>query len=382
LGPVQTVDMKINIAKCLLELLLERGEVTIPGLGKFQMQSQPASFGAGRKSLLPPTKSFSFSESHDRNDLAFRNYLAEVVEIDSDQAGQFVSKFSSNILAGLNAKKPVELAYVGILKKEDARGKIEFLQNSMTIAKINNLLPEVALPDPKAVGERPKMEVPVPETTPSSPTGKTPSSTKPSESKPSGAKPTRAKPIKKQPVAQAAAPLPRYEEPKERGCWPWILGAILLGALLIFGIKMCSKDDSGIYKSVDPTAIVTEEGVIDGVESTTSIDPGAGTDPVEYVDESKDTKTGSVTSSTNASSMPKDCIVIVASMQNQKNISRLKSKVQSKNYELYTERHGAYTRVGMRIDCAALPGSYEDYIRTVSRDFGVNAWSLSPEFPQ
>jgi len=343
------------------------------------MHTESASFGAGRKSLLPPTKSFSFSESHNRDDKGFQTYLSEAVGIDSNQAEQFVTKFSNNVVNGLNSKKPVELAYVGILKKEEGNRKIEFLQNSMTLAKINNLLPEVNLPEPRAVGDRPKMEIPVPEGKPAkAPTpSKTPVAGEPST------KPSTKQPGKKQPVTQATPAFSRVEEPKERGCWPWIVGALLLGALLVFGIKMCSKDDAGPYLTKDPQAIVTEEGAATASEgSTATVDAGATTETENDNAQIEGADTSTSTTTTTGSSMPEDCIVIVASMQNQRNISRLKNKVRERNYELYTESHGAYTRVGMRIACDALPGSYKDYIRKISNEFDVNAWSLSPEFPQ
>jgi len=364
--------MKINIAKCLLELLLESGKVTVPGLGEFVMNSQSASFGAGRKSLLPPTKSFSFNEDHNASDDALAGYLTQVVDINEKQAKQFVDKFSASVNEGLDAKKPVELAYVGLLKKQD--GKIDFLQNSMTIAKINNLLPEVNLPEPRAIGETPKMEVPVPEQAPTKATSPSKPKTVAEPAKIKASKPATSKPV----APAAAAIKPNLEKPKERGCWPWVLAALLLiGALSVLGIKMCSSDGKDVYHTTkDPVA--TEEGVSTTDEgSTTSIDSENTKETNTSSSNSEETATTSI-----ATNMPEDCIVIVASLQNRRNIARLVDKVSNLNYQLYTETHGAYTRVGVQIKCASLDGFYEDFISKVSDDFGVNAWSLQPEFPR
>lgn len=372
--------MKINIAKHLLELLLERGEITIPGLGKFAVQSNPASFGEGRKSLLPPTKGFLFDENHNSEDDVFKNHLINHENITAEQADQFVSKFTANVMEGLMANKPVELAYIGILKRDEAKGTLDFLQNSLTLAKINQGLPEVGLPDPKSVGSIPKKDLPVPETVPAK-------TTTPADANKQKESELKSEPIKQKPVEEKSQPKPMYDEPKERGCWPWIVGAILLiGALSILTVKMCSTDNSDVYKSIDSTPVVevektgNEEEMTIGNEAAVMETDDAEAEPISDHQESNDEE--EILSTVAANDSSNDCIVIVASMQNQNNIDRLIKKVQSKGYQLYTESHGAYTRVGVSINCSDLPGSYKEYIRNVSNDFQVNAWSLSPEFPQ
>ena len=359
--------MKINIAKYVLELLLKRKNITIPGLGKFEVKNNPASFGEGRKSLLPPSKEFIFSEDHNVEDEVLKNHIMKSEDLDGDKANQFITKFTSNVSKGLLDNQPVELAYIGILKRNEGLGKVIFEQNAATAAKLNKSLPEVSLQNPKSVGDSPKMEIPVPETVPSSTTAK--------------AK-TTASQIK--PKIKMETPKSYYIEPKEGGLLKWIVGTFLLLGFLFLGLKMCSKEDSSIYKSIDePVAIVSKvDADIDSSggenQEVTQIGEEVGENKIEKTSGSnEETFTGVSGASSN-----KDCIVIVGSMQNQKYINRLLNRIKDKNYKPYTEAHGAYTRVGVRVDCDEVQGTYKDFIRQVSNDFSVNAWSLSPEFPQ
>ena len=354
--------MKINIAKSLLELLLENGSVTIPGLGKFEMVKKAASFGEGRKSLLPPAKGFSFSEDHDPENEEFKNHLIKAENIDSEKAEQFLSKFTSNISKGLMDKQAVELAYVGVIRRNDGTGDLAFLPNSITLKKLNDALPEVSLPDPKAIGSSPKSETPthIPPTAKDKSTG-IKSAAKKEVSKP---KPVRTP----------------YEEPKERGCLPWILGAILLGSLLLLCMKMCSSDGDTVYRTLpdEPTSIIAAN---ENSSETNDISNGTK----EAVEDDQSITQGEESTSEIPpviSSTQENCIVVVASLQNDRNIDKMLNRIKNKNYKSYTETHGAYTRVGVQVDCDEVRGSYENYIRQVSKDFGVNAWSLTPEFPQ
>lgn len=361
--------MKINIAKYLLELLLEHGEVTIPGIGRFELKNNPASFGEGRKSLMPPTKEFIFSEEHSSDDEVLKNHLIKNENIDAITADQFVDKFSSDILKGLLENKPVELAYLGAVNRNEPDGNVNFVQNEVTLSKLNKILPELSLPAPKSVGSIPKKELPVSESVPT----KIASGNKVAEKK------TTIDPNLK------SAPInPDLSQTEKTGIawWKWGLLALIFGAICILGMKMCSNENSNVYKSIDkeqakPVAGEGEE--IDGSVTDSAV-------VVDFSDSSiggdKNGALEKTTAVTNKNISGGDCVVIVASMQNQGNITRLISEIENKSYEVYTESHGAYTRVGVQVDCDELGGSYKDFIRQVSRDFKVTAWSLKPEYVQ
>ena len=355
--------MKINIAKYLLELLLERGDITIPGLGKFEVENAPASYGEGRKTLLPPTKGFSFNAKHNTEDVIFKNHLAKLENLDSAKADEFLSKFTSDIMKGLMEDQAVELAYLGTLKRDGDYGTVSFIQNDATVSKLNKILPEVVLPDPKSVGTPEMVSVP-----------------EPTKAKSVNPKPKVESQISDlKPSAKVSAAKPIHAESTGSGWWQWLLAVLLLGAIFVLGFKMCSGEKPDVYKTDEtPTASIEEKGTVDSEEIIYTLEEEPTT---EDVLESSAQDTGE-TSGETATISGDDCIIIVASMQNQKNVSRLLNKIRGKNYQSYTEKHGAYTRVGISVDCDEVRGTYKEFIRKISREFDVNAWSLKPEFPQ
>jgi len=380
--------MKINFAKYLLEILLEQGKVDVPGLGEFVMERKPASFGDGRQSLKGPQQEIIFNESHDSNDTRLQDRIAskEESEVDSVKAKEFVNQFTSDVLKGLMANKEVEIAYVGTIKR-DSDEHLSFTQNQATIDKLNRYLPEVDLPKPQKlepVEKEPLVKV--------APVANPVAEEKPilSTDKPSSIRTD---------IKTETPPADVEPEKSSFGWIKWVLGILGLVLLSTLLLKMCGKEDTTAYKTTQTEELVQDDNNQD--ETAEEID-GQSTDensqdnPVENSDNTTDDDGSSVesgnksddygsanTESKTASDFNKEqCIVIIGSYQSGKNVRNASSQIESKGYIIYTESHGAYTRVGVKINCDDISGSYSSFLQKLSREFSVNAWFLSPEVQQ
>lgn len=363
--------MKINFAKYLLEILLEQGKVDVPGLGRFEMKRQSASFGEGRQSLMAPRQEIIFSEQHDSNNTLLQDRIAskEGVEIDNAKASEFVGQFTSDVLKGLMDNKEVEIAYVGTIKR-DADAQISFVQNEATVDKLNKYLPEVDLPQAEQVPVKKEVVTEAP------------------------AAPQEAKPIiaasKESSFRTDIKPevTPSYVEPAKSslGWLKWLIGILGLVFLSTILFKMCGAEDASAYKTTQQDEVTQEEGNQEETGDDTSIasEESQSTDDSEKEIDFKSEDSGvKETDMKTASDFNKDqCIVIIGSYQSDKNVRSADSKIKNKGYKVYKESHGAYTRVGVKIDCDNIDGSYSSFVQRISREFGVNAWFLSPEVKQ
>lgn len=349
--------MKINFAKYLLEILLEHGKVDVPGLGKFEMERKPSSFGDGRKSLKGPQQEIVFREEHDANDLKLQERIAakESPQVDQAKAAEFVNQFTSDVLKGLMENEEVEIAYIGTIKRGSDE-QIGFTQNQATADKLNKYLPEVELPKAE---KSPVEEIKVK----SEPVAKPASSIK--------------EDIKAEPVQS-------YVEADKSGlAWlKWLVGILGLVILSTLLFKMCGKEDGSAYRS-NQTEENTEQ-IADSTEMNNKETAEKTNDPEEVSEETEmnaeEENDRSDSDVIDASDFNKEkCIVIIGSYQSAKNVRGAANKIESKGYQVYKETHGAYTRVGLNMNCEDIDGRYENFVNDVSREFGVNAWFLSPE---
>lgn len=365
--------MKINFAKYLLEILLEKGKVDVPGLGNFQLERKSASFGEGRKSLKAPTKEIIFSEEHQTNDTVLQDRIAQKEDesVDTAKAGEFVNQFTSDVLKGLMEHKEVEIAYLGTIKR-GADEKISFVQNQATIDKLNKYLPEVELPEQKKV--EPEVKATINEKV-----AATEQKASIEEAKPKVAE------VKKEASSaiRKDIEIPEPTPPAEpKSSWlKWLLAIIALIVISTLTFKMCGKEDQSAYKTtqVEDDGSQTEDQVPDvNDEETEASSDGMkeGAEDIDFKEDEEDTNEEPV--KTAADFNKEQCPIIIGSYQNNKNLRSTISKIESKGYTVYEEKHGAYTRVGMSVACDEVDGNYTAYLRNISKEFGVNAWWLYP----
>ena len=384
--------MKINFAKYLLELLLEQGKVNVPGLGKFQLERKSASFGDGRKTLVGPAQEILFSEEHDSNDTVLQDRIAskEANEVDAVKAGEFVNQFTSDVLKGLMENKEVEVAYLGTIKT-GVNDQISFVQNQATVDKLNKYLPEVELPAVQKLGdistpEVQKSETVIPVVKQEVP--KVESSIEKKQVVETPKKEVRSTFRSDLVPEEELDPVVKVKEP-DYGWLKWLLAIIGLVAFSTMAFKMCGKEDKDAYRSNQSEKqeqVATDDKTNDDQQSDGLVDDGSeGSEenPTDEIDFKSDEEVSPKSEMKTASDFNKEkCIVIIGSYQSSKNVRSATAKIESKGYDLYKETHGAYTRVGVSKNCEDINISYSNFAKKISREFGVNAWFLSPEVRQ
>lgn len=349
--------MKVNLPKHILELLLKDEVVQVPGLGTFGFATKSASFGEGRKSLLPPRKTISYSEVHNNSDQSLAKIIAEQNGLSLSKAQAFIEEFSSEVLSGLMSSNQVEIAYLGQLEK-DEKGKVNFKSNAVTEERINKWKPELKLPPVQAV-KPPVFEV-----------------EKPVVPKPTSQVGTRVEPV---PMIQNTKPI----EEEDSGIKSWLFGCLgLLGllAVTVVGFKMCSSTESSFKTKAQ---IENEEYIANGGEENAEVIE----EEIKYNDDSDASMGSNDIQSENEPSKEKakgqlegSCIIILGSFTNDENVQAITRKVRNSRYDLYTEEHGPYTRVGVQAPCLKISDDYKGFLSKIRSEFNVNgAWYLNPE---
>lgn len=113
----------MDIAQYIADLLKEKKEVSIPGLGSFYVNWQSASFNKESNAFFPPKKELSFkTEESDPSLLISR--IAEIKNISEPSAKYFAESFGSEIKKQLDTGGRADLKPLGIL--EAASGKWTF----------------------------------------------------------------------------------------------------------------------------------------------------------------------------------------------------------------------------------------------------------------
>ena len=366
--------MKVNLPKHILELLLQEEEAVVPGLGTFSFINRPASFGDGRKTLLPPGKKIAYSESHDESSTALSSIIAKNTGLSTEFSKNFVEEFSSEVLRGLMESNRVEIAYLGNLQKEED-GKINFISNQLTEDRINKSLPKVDLPPAQAVPPPVYKEE----------------------------NPIETKPVSQVGTKVEAVPMLQNtrtgEVFKSSSLWNWLIaifGFLGLLALLIFGFKACNSD-------TDPVITEAEKENLEYLEEQEALksnDSGEGSEEISYdqevevledeqemleetvADNDTDNNDGEneTVTSIDSNLEADDCIIILGSFTNSENVEAISRKVRNSSHSIYTESHGPYTRVGLKAPCADISNDYKGFLRKVRAEFDINgAWYLNPE---
>ena len=133
--------MKVDVAKAVLDILVENGSVRIPGLGNFDLKDIPAKFSPGKQSMSPPSKEVVFSEEKgDSEELI--NKIKKDYKLRKVDAVKAVDLFSDKIFKNLLKFDKVRITGLGMLnkRKDDS---VEFEVNKSFIQQFNYGLPSV-----------------------------------------------------------------------------------------------------------------------------------------------------------------------------------------------------------------------------------------------
>jgi hypothetical protein len=116
------------VAQHLRKLLLDYDCVTIPGLGGFILQSQPALINRAKNRLLPPSRTISFNSLLNHDDGLLISSVAKSGQLSYGDAGAIVAEFAEEIKQAVLEGKSAIIEGIG----EFSRGpedKIQFRQS-------------------------------------------------------------------------------------------------------------------------------------------------------------------------------------------------------------------------------------------------------------
>ncbi len=105
-----------SVGNLLAQLLRLHNRVSLPGMGAFVAEYQPASFIRGGKGMLPPAKTITFSTTELWNDGFLEEALANKTRIAPEEAKQELAQFIQEVHTLLKEGKRVELPNFGTMR--------------------------------------------------------------------------------------------------------------------------------------------------------------------------------------------------------------------------------------------------------------------------
>ncbi|NNE26747.1 MAG: hypothetical protein HKN09_07880 [Saprospiraceae bacterium] len=367
--------MRIEIAQSIREILDERKTITIQGLGSIKLIQKPAYFGELRKTMFPPSVEMLFEESTSSNEALIQR-LMENEGLTKKKAKEALNKYFEAVVNALVNYRKVRLK--GICRLDQSKsGKIKLEADPAFIGAYFKDLPEVpakiitTLPkDANAASERAPEEiisassaVSLPEISDQSYKSEISQETHSTEEKVKSVMTDLIAEMKQEapsaPSAKAEANLEAAWAPEKYdegyGLIPWIIGAVLLAALVlftIFSIRQCQPSQDMPFSNETPTEHVTDMLIADETQEEDS-------------------------SSNEPLLLPEQCIIITGSFASQANVGLMMTKISDAGYDVYTERSGNYTRVGLSFDCADV--DLPAYLQNIRATIAPQAWYLDPE---
>jgi len=244
----QVIDQYIQ------KLLTETDSVYVPNLGTFTAKRESAQMNTGGKTITPPNKKITFSESSEGNDTALQKAVTEGEKISVEEYKGLLQAFQDAIKAQLVSFGKYKMADLGTLTKDSA-GKLKFEQNATTTI----LNESFGLPSVKVEPIAPKKE--------------TPKVTKKVEKKP--------------------------QKATSQGFSPWLMVVIPLIFTLIFLLYLSTRKDTltslkSIFRTppkVEEVTYTDNNPITENPESTSSVDENTATESTENVAENTEEST-------------------------------------------------------------------------------------------
>lgn len=305
--------MQVDISAHIEKLLFLHDSLMIPGLGGFMAVKSPARTDVAGGKIFPPTKSLSFYENLQADDGLLSGDIARTYGISVDEATRMVDEMVQNIQQQLGQREIVSLSGVGRLYKNYMQ-KIQFLPDSTNFNTEAFGLPPIQF-SPIARSRE------VLDTVPETPFAAAPT-------------PPRTKTL---PVTETPARSSRRLSPVLS-----ILGTLVLLGGLLFGIwwwrsGSASPDEEQVVqqdltdykapenKPVKKTPIVPETPVEEPQVTPEKTPEAAASERMaEARKQVKSAQSGS-----------KECILIVATLQDKNNAERLRKTLANAGYTVY-----------------------------------------------
>lgn len=101
------------------------GVISLPGLGSFYAESQPAQIAFGDRAIFPATRLVRFEEGHAADSGKFSQVLVSDFGLSSLQAEEYIISLSNQVLKSLELNPTLHIAGFGIFQK-NAAGFLDF----------------------------------------------------------------------------------------------------------------------------------------------------------------------------------------------------------------------------------------------------------------
>ncbi len=139
--------MEIDVGTHIAEVLFEKDNVSIPGLGAFETHYQEAVSDQVQGKVLPPTKELKFKYKSSGNDGFLIKYIKEKHTLSYSDAQKVVSEYVSDIKNSIDEKEIVVFPNIGRLYK-DFEEELQFLPDKENFNKSTFGLPAIDLLPP------------------------------------------------------------------------------------------------------------------------------------------------------------------------------------------------------------------------------------------
>jgi nucleoid DNA-binding protein len=109
----------------LYKYLIINKQVTLPGIGVFHIQRQPAKHDYVNKVFVSPALHIGFNPSTELPDKRFYEFMSKEIGLDEAKAAENLFAFTNKLGEQVKANKIVELPGMGMLKR-NASGQLSF----------------------------------------------------------------------------------------------------------------------------------------------------------------------------------------------------------------------------------------------------------------
>jgi len=111
----KTMDIDL-LSKMVKELILDKDEVTLPGLGTFVTEIVPASFTDKGYTINPPYRRLYFRQREDPQDTSLVDFYADINKVSPSQAREILTSYLGEMKTVLQQKKTVIFPGLGKLR--------------------------------------------------------------------------------------------------------------------------------------------------------------------------------------------------------------------------------------------------------------------------
>ncbi|MCD8741756.1 SPOR domain-containing protein [Mucilaginibacter roseus] len=238
----------MDLANYLIELLGQRGEVSIPGLGRFYYAKKSAFYNAAEGRIYPPGQTLQFDQQADNSD-SFAGFISQKKNISMASAKYFVDRYVNDIIQE-TAIRDFAVGTKGWLRNDGF--KLVFRSADQTEGSIGFGLPALFLPKKSQIFVKtttvvltPPPPVEVLQTVEHAPVIQQPQITVPTTEPlvpEAVAVPAKVAPEPQPAVQQVAqvieTPQADFIEDEKRGLNVWVITAIVIALLAIAGISL------------------------------------------------------------------------------------------------------------------------------------------------